>query len=194
DIKMHQGSGFDVLEKIGNIDFEVVFITAYDQYAIKAFQFSALGYLMKPIKISELQLVMSNLENKIKKLQESSDKRLKVLVENYGDDRKIKKLVIANSDGFKVVSIEDIIRLEGDRNYTNFVVKGEKKMTTSKTLGEYEELLEEYGFFRVHQSTLINLRHVKGYARGDGGEVEMTDGKHVQVSRHRKAEFVKRFI
>ena len=194
DIRMREGTGFDLLEKIEDKNFEVVFVTAFDHYAIKAIQFSAFGYLMKPIKIKELKHVVETLNVHFASQKESVSKRLKVLIENYGDDRKIKKLVIPNMEGFKVVAIEDIIRLEGDRNYTNFVVSENKKITSTKTLGEYETLLVDFGFFRIHQSTIVNLRHVKGYVKGDGGSVEMTDGKQLQVSRHRKANFVKRFI
>lgn len=192
DIKMHQGTGFDVLEQLDKIDFEVIFVTAYDQFAVKAFQFSAVGYLMKPIKISELKSVVARVEEKVN--QKKTNTRMKVLIENYGDDRQIKKLVVSSMSGFKVFSIEEIIRIEGDGNYSNFVTMNEKKVTSSKTLGEYESLLTEFGFFRIHQSTLINLRHVRGYSRGENCEVEMTDGASLSVSRHRKAAFVKYFI
>ena len=194
DIQMKDGTGFDLLEQIPNKTFEVIFITAYDQFAIKAFQFSALGYLMKPIKTQELVNTVQMAMDHIEKVQSNSDKRLKVLVENYGDDKKIKKIVISNIEGFIVIALEDLIRLEGDRNYTIFITQENKKYTSSKTLGEYETLLNEFGFFRVHQSTIVNLRHVVAYYKGDGGEVETTDGKRLQVSRNRKAEFVKRFI
>lgn len=194
DIQMHQGSGFDLLQQLKKVDFEVVFITAYDQYAVKAFQFSAFGYLLKPIKTRELRIVVSKLENHLQRLKEGADKRLKVLVENYGDDRKIKKLVIANIDGFKVSNVDDIIRLEGDGNYTHFIITGGRKVTTSKTLGEYEELLNDHGFYRIHQSTIVNLRHIKGYIKGVGGKVEMSDGKNFSVSRHRKPGFLRRFV
>lgn len=193
DIQMREGTGFDLLEKIEDKNFEVVFVTAFDQYAIKAIQFSAFGYLVKPIKIKEFNHLVNNLNLHFAKQRENASKRFKVLIENYGDDRKIKKLVIPNIEGFKVVIIEDIIRLEGDRNYTNFIISDNKKITAAKTLGEYEMLLVDFGFFRIHQSTIVNLRHVKGYLKGDGGSVEMTDGKHLQVSRHRKANFIKIF-
>ena len=194
DIKMHQGTGFDVLHQLEEKDFEVVFITAYDQYAVKAFQFSAIGYLMKPIKIGDLKEVIKNVSERVENKRRKGDQRLKVLIENYGDDRQIKKLVISGMSGFKVIQIEDIIRIEGDGNYSNFIVNGKKKITSTKTLGEYESLLKEFGFFRIHQSTIINLRHVIGYTRGDHSEVEMIDGKSLPVSRHRKANFVKLFI
>lgn len=194
DIRMREGTGFDVLEKLKDKNFEVVFVTAFDSYAVKAFQFSALGYIMKPIKIKDLQQVVEQLQQRLEILKSNADKRLKVLIENYGDERKIQKLVVSNSDGFKVISIDQILRLEGDRNYTHFILEGKKKLTATKTLGDYETLLSEFGFFRVHQSTIVNLRHVVGYVRGDGGTVEMTDGSQVSVSRLRKAAFMERFI
>jgi two-component system, LytTR family, response regulator len=194
DIQMPQGTGFDLLQKMDHVDFEVVFITAYDNYAIQAFQFSAFGYLLKPIKAGELNTTIHKLENHLQFLKQGAEKRLKVLIENYGDDRKIRKLVITNMEGFKVVNIDEILRLEGDRNYTHFIVSGDTRITTSKTLAEYEELLNDHGFFRIHQSTIVNLRHVKGYIKGDGGTVEMTDGKQFQLARNRKQEFMEKFI
>src|SRR5690554_4542235 len=194
DIQMKDGTGFDLLEQIPNKTFEVIFCTAYDQFAIKAFQFSALGYLMKPIKSQELVKTVHVAMDHFEKLQTNSDKRLKVLVENYGDDKKIKKIVIPNNKGFFVFSIEDIIRLEGERNYTNFVLKDHPKVLSSKTMKEYETLLSEFGFFRIHQSTLINLRHVVGYTKGESGFINMSDGIDVTISRNRKKEFLNRFL
>ena len=194
DIQMKDGTGFDLLEQIPNKTFEVIFITAFDQFAIKAFQFSALGYLMKPIKSKDLANTVQMAMDHIEKLQINSDKRLKVLVENYGDDKKIKKIVIPNNKGFFVFSIEDIIRLEGERNYTNFIIKDHPKVLSSKTMKEYELILSEFGFFRIHQSTLINLRHVIAYTKGEGGSVKMSDDMDVAISRNRKKEFLSRFI
>lgn len=194
DIQMHEGTGFDLLKQLPEVNFEVIFVTAYDQFAVEAFKFSAFGYLLKPIRTTELNETIERLEKHLKQLREETDKRFRVLIENYGDDRKIKKLVITGVDGFKVLPMEDIIRLEGDRNYTNFILTEKSRVTTSKSLGEYEEMLNDHGFFRVHQSTIINLRHVKGYFKGDGGKVEMTDGEEVQVSRHRKQGLLDRFF
>ncbi len=193
DIKMHKGTGFDLLQQLKEINFEVVFITAYDQYALKAFQFSAFGYLMKPIRITELKKIIAKLENHLQHLKSDIDKRLKVLIENYGDHQ-IKKLVISNKQGFKVSNLGDIMRLEGDGNYTNFILANNKKIMTSKSLGEYEELLNDHGFYRIHQSTIVNLRYIKGYSKENGDKVEMSDGKSFNISRHRKPEFLKRFL
>ncbi len=194
DIQMGDGSGFDLLNQVSEKSFEVVFVTAFNQYAIKAFQFSALGYLMKPLKTREFVQTLEMILEHFSKYKTNSEKRLKVLVENYGDERIIKKIVIPSSKGFDVIALEDIIRLEGDRNYTNFVTKEKAKISSTKTLGEYEVLLTEFGFFRIHQSTIVNLRYVKGYVKGDGGFVEMINGERFQLSRNRKNDFLQKFL
>lgn len=196
DIKMPNGTGFDLLSRLPVNKFEVIFVTAFDSYAIKAFQFSAFGYLLKPLKEKELSVLLEKLCTKqlLEKSKESTEKRVKVLIENYGDDKKVHKLVLSNMDGFKVVDIEKIIRLEGDGNYTRFIVSREKDLIASKNLGEYEDLLSDHGFFRIHQSTIVNLRHVTGFQKNDGGHVEMSDGSIGKLSRHRKAEFMERFF
>jgi len=194
DIQMADGSGFDLLNRLPEKDFETVFVTAYNQYAIKAFSFSALGYLMKPIKTDDFTQTIDVILQHFDKYRSNAEKRMKVLIENYGDDHVIKKLVIPSSKGFDVVNVEDIVKLEGDRNYTNFVTKDQIRISSSKTMGEYETLLNEYGFFRIHQSTIVNLRYVKGYVKGDGGLVEMANGEQLQLSRNRKNEFMKRFL
>ena len=193
DIRMNRETGFDLLHAIDKKDFEVVFVTAYDEYAVTAFRFSAMGYLMKPIKISALREIIEAYEKKSTDERNDSRGRLKVLIENYGADRKIHKLVIPNMEGFQVVDIEDIIRLEGDRNYTHFVLRNGKRILATKTLGDYDSLLHEFGFFRIHQSTVVNLRHVTAFHRNDS-MVEMIDGVQSSVSRLRKAEFLKKFI
>ena len=194
DIQMKDGTGFDLLEQIPEKTFEVIFCTAYDQFAIKAFQFSAVGYVMKPIKEEELSKTIHVAMTYLERNQLNSDKRFRVLIENYGDGKKIKKIVIPNNKGFFVFSIEDIIRLEGERNYTNFIIKDHPRVLSSKTMKEYETSLLEYGFFRIHQSSLINLRHVIGYTRGEGGTAKMSDGKDVLISRNRKKAFLSRFL
>lgn len=192
DIQMQDGNGFDLLQKLESVNFEVVFVTAYDKFAVRAFQFSAFGYIMKPLRKSDLESLVANFQKK-QIASEYNDKRIKVLIENYGDEKKIMKLVISNMEGFKVLEIENIIRLEGDGNYTRFILSGNKRETASKNLGVYEELMTEYGFFRAHQSTVINLRHVRGFLKAND-QIEMSDGETVKLSRYRKAEFVKRFV
>ena len=193
DVQMKKGTGFDLLSHFDNVNFEVIFITAYNQYAVDAFKFSAFGYLMKPIKSKDLSDVIDKLENHLSGFNKDNGKRLKVLIENYGSEGDIQKVIIPNVDGFQVVPIADIIRLEGDRNYTHFILTNEKKITTSKSLGEYEELLNNHGFYRIHQSTIVSLRHITAYLKEGGGNVEMIDGGVLKISRHRKADFLERF-
>lgn len=194
DIQMHEGTGFDLLKQINNIDFEVVFVTAHNEYAIQAIEFSALGYIMKPLRIAELKTVIDKLEKHLTKLKNGANSRVKVLIENYQDNQSIKKLIINHIEGFDVTPIKDIIRLEGDRNYTYFILSNGKRVLTSKTLGEYEDLLLDHGFYRIHQSTIVNLRHITKYKKGTGGKVEMTDGELFNVSRYRKQGFLNRFL
>lgn len=194
DIRLREGTGFDLINNLKNKNFEVVFVTAYNQYAVRAFEFSAFGYLMKPIKLRELKKVVELLQEKMELLKINAEKRLKVLVDNFQDEGKIKKLVIAHMEGFDVVPLSDVVWLQGDGNCTHIHLFDGKRITASRTLGTYEELLLDYGFFRIHQSTIINLSHVKAYHREGGGFVEMADGHEAKLSRHRKAEFMKRFL
>lgn len=193
DVQMKSGTGFNLLEQINDVNFEVIFITAYNEYAIEAFKFSAFGYLLKPIKSSELESIVEKLQKQFDEKDKDVSKKVKVLVENYGSKGEIQKLIVANVEGFKVLNIESILRLEGDRNYSHFILTDGSKVTTSKNLKEYEELLLDYGFYRIHQSTIVSLRHITGYIKGDGGYVEMPDGTSHKVSRNRKSEFLSRF-
>ncbi len=194
DINLTTGSGFELLNQLRDYEFEVIFVTAYDSYAVKAFQFSAFGYLMKPIRPQELTDVINRVEDYINVRKDDLQMRLKILVENYGDDRSIKKLVISSQKGFQVSNIEDIVRLEGDGNYTRFIFTDGTRDMTSKRIGEYEELLNDFGFFRIHQSTIVNLRHVVGYSKDSGDMVKMCDGESFKLSRYRKQGFLKRFL
>lgn len=195
DIKMKNGTGFDLLKRIKEINFEVIFITAYDNFAIKAFEFSAFGYLLKPVKTSDLRSTIDRLKYEKEKLKSSANQRARVLLENYGNETgKVKKLVVNNLDGFEVIDLEKIIRLRAESNYTHFILTDKRKVTISRTLGEYEKLLDEHGFYRIHQSHIVNLRHVTGYVKADRGQVKMCDGELLQISRERKDGFILRFV
>jgi len=193
DIQMKTGTGFDLLTKMGKDTPDVIFVTAYDQYAVDAFKFSAFGYLLKPIKLKELEDAVEKLEG-LKKNQFGADKRIKVLIENYGVKGEIQKLIIPNMTGFNIVEIALIIRLDGDRNYTHFILEDGSKVTTSKNLGEYEDMLLEYGFYRIHQSTIVSLRHIKAFKKVNDGYVELADGTVHKVSRNRKQGLISKFL
>lgn len=194
DIQLGSGTGFDILEQVRDLQFETIFLTAYDQYAVKAFQFAAFSYLLKPIKAKELRETMDRLRDRIKTDQEGQQSRIKVLVEQYHDADKVRKLVVPHIDGFTILELKDILYLQADGNYTHFVVKGRPNLTASKTLKTFDELLHEEGFFRVHQSFLVNLSQVEGFQKSDGGGVQMSNGDLLQISRSRKALFLEKFI
>lgn len=195
DIQMRNGTGFDLLNRLNNHDFEVVFITAYDEFAIKAFEFSASGYLLKPIRIKDLQKTITRIEGRLSSKEDGGNRQLKVLVENTASGSgKMAKLVVAHTAGFEVLIVDQIVRMEADSNYTTIYLETGDSFVVSRTLGEYDSLLADHGFMRVHQKTLVNLRHVTGYSRGQAGDVRMSDGAVVPISRRRKADLMKRFL
>jgi two-component system, LytTR family, response regulator len=193
DIRIKNKTGFDLLERCTNKDFEVIFITAYDQYAIKAFQFSAIGYLMKPIKLDELRKAIEKLTANLNRLKDDAGKRMKVLIDNY-DGSGIRRICLASVEGFDVLELDKIVRLESDNNYTDFITSDGGRFTTSKTIKDYEDILAEFGFYRIHQRHIINLRQVKSYLRGDGGTIILNDGTELPLARMRKQGFLKRFL
>ncbi|MEL6676983.1 MAG: LytTR family DNA-binding domain-containing protein [Bacteroidota bacterium] len=194
DIELPDGDGFQVLEKSENITFDVIFTTAYDQYAMRAFKFSATDYLLKPVDIEELQAAAQRVVEK-RQSEEPGNKgeHLEALIRNIRNMGKpFKRIVLPTSNGFTVVNPEDIIRCESDRNYTFIFLNDGRKILVSRTIKEYDEMLQDYNFFRIHQSHLINLAYLKNYTRGRGGYVELTDGSQLDVSARRKSEFLKR--
>ena len=192
DIQMKTGTGFDLLNHFQQMDFNVIFITAYNQFAIEAFKFSAFDYILKPFKVSEIEKSIEKLEQNFN-LKKNVERNIKVLIENYGNNGEIQKLIISNISGFEVIEISSILRLEGDRNYTHFILNDRVKITSSKSIGEYEDLLLGYGFYRIHQSTIVNLRHVKSYKKADDGYVVLVDGTEHKMSRNRKQGFLLKF-
>lgn len=183
DIKMPDGTGFDLLKQLPSIDFSLVFITAFDEYAVKAFKFSAVDYLLKPIDPDELVSTIDRV-----KQQKKSDKvDLSVVLNNLRDLKKEnKKLVLKTTESIFVVSIQEIIRCEASGNYTHFYLSSEHPILVSHTLKDYEEMLKGYSFLRVHQSHLVNLEHIKRYDKSDGGMLVMTDNKTVPVATRKK--------
>ncbi|MEO0471510.1 MAG: LytTR family DNA-binding domain-containing protein [Bacteroidota bacterium] len=197
DIELPDGDGFQVLEKAEKLNFDVIFTTAYDQYAMKAFKFSATDYLLKPVDIDELQAATNRVVEKQKELQsgegEAQNDKIEALIRNIRNiQQPFKRIVLPTTNGFTVVNPEDIIRCESDRNYTFIFLMDGRKILVSRTIKEYDEMLTDYNFFRIHQSHLINLKYLKNYTRGRGGYVELTDGTTLDVSARRKSEFLKR--
>lgn len=189
DIEIGEGSGFDVLERISGSRAEVIFTTAFNQYAIKAFKFSAVDYLLKPIDIVDLKDSVERAEQRVKQNQIS--RSLESLMSNLSENnRKLKKIGLPVQGGVQYFPLEEIVRLQSQSNYTTFYLTKGREFLISKTLKEYDELLSDQGFVRVHQSHLINLDHISQYQKADGGYVVLTDGSNVPLSKNYKDNFL----
>lgn len=184
DIEMPSKNGFELLESIPDIHFEVIFVTAYNQYALKAIKSCALDYLMKPVAIPELIASVKKVEELISKKTEN--KKLKVLVENLKESHHPKKIALPTADELFFVCIEDIIRCKSENNYTQFYLTNGTTILVSKTLKEWDDLLSSYNFIRTHQSHLINSIHIKSYVKKEGGYILMNDGSSICISRNKK--------
>ncbi|MFM9911603.1 MAG: LytR/AlgR family response regulator transcription factor, partial [Chitinophagaceae bacterium] len=189
DIEMPQMNGFEMLNKLTDKNFHIIFTTAYDQYAIKAIKYAAFDYLLKPVDIEELKSAVDKI-NKIENNQ--TKKQVELLQQNMQHPKKLlNKLAIPTLEGLLFYEINDIIHLEANSNYTNIYLTNKAKITASKTLKEFEELLPNDIFFRTHHSHVINLNYIKRYIKGDGGQIELQNGTYIDVSRRKKDEFLK---
>ena len=190
DIEMPEMNGFDLLNRLGSWEFDLVFTTAYDRYAIKAIRFSALDYLLKPIDIVDLQNALSRHIVRREHGLQAQDELIDNLLTNLKQkDNAHFKLALSTSEGTFFFDPADIIRLEGESNYTRFFFANHKPVLVSKTLKEYEELLNAHDFIRVHKSYLVNRRFVQHMDRD--GVLWLTDGSHILVSRRKKDEVMK---
>ena len=188
DIEMPRNDGFALFEAFNPVDFEVVFTTAHEQYALQAFRTTAIDYLLKPIDLDQLNQAVDKVREKRQK--DRVNKNFEVFVNNLKNSNANHLIAISSSDGLIFLKVENIIYLRGDGAYTYFFLKSGERITTSKNLKEYEDLLSDYDFFRVHKSFLINLHEMKKYVRGEGGYVVMSNGDTVDVSKRRKENFM----
>lgn len=188
DIQMPDGTGFDLLKAVPNKNFEVIFITAHEEFAIKAIKFSALDYILKPVDPEELR---NAVENALKTMDEKRDERQFEALQNNISPQQKRRLVLKTQESVHVVDLDQIIRCESDRNYTSFYLTENRKILVSKTLKEFETLLIGYNFIRVQQSHLINLDYVDRYNKGNGGSVVMRDGSEVPLSPAKREIFFK---
>jgi two-component system, LytTR family, response regulator len=189
DIQLNDGTGFDVLEQIaqknGKTTSHIVFITAHEEYAIKAFRFSALDFLLKPVDPDELETVIGKINTILEK--NDSYAHIDLLLENIRKKvDNFKRIALTTADGIHLYEVSDIIRCEGEDNYTTFFIKNNKPVIISRTLKEYEDLLSEYGFERIHQKHLINLAYLKSYVKKDGGSIIMADNAQLPISQRKK--------
>ena len=190
DVEMPRMNGFTMLQQLTNKNFEVVFITAYDHYAIKAIKFSALDYLVKPVEVEDLKLAVEKAAEKRK--QPVANSRVELLLQNFLDEKKIhQRIAISSMEGLQFVDTDEIIYLEANSNYTSFYLSGNRKITATKTLKDFEELLPSSIFVRIHHSYLINKNGVEKYIKGEGGQVVMKNGIILDVARRKKEEFMR---
>lgn len=189
DVEMPWMNGFELLELLGEPSFEVIFTTAYDQFAVKAFQFSAIDYLLKPINPEDLKKAVEKVHQKMDLPLTQS--RVQVLMKNLkGSPARMARIVLPVSDGYEFVCTGDILYCNADGNYTKVFFSDRKPLLISRQLKDMEQLLGDQGFFRVHQSHLVNLSHISNYTRGDGGYVTMDDGASLNVARAKKEAFL----
>jgi len=191
DIEMPRGNAFDLLEQWGEINFEIIFITAFSQYAVQAFNLSAAHYILKPVDIEELEKAVANVAERISQKDQLS--HAQILLENMAAlNAQNRKLVLPLMEGFEVVRMSNVLYCEAQDNFTCFHFTNGKKALICRNLKFYEKALSNFGFCRVHRSSIINLEYVKRYIKGKGGTVVLENGKEVMVSNNKKTELMKR--
>lgn len=190
DIEMPHMNGFELLEKLSDINFELIFTTSYDQYAIKAIRFSALDYLLKPIDREELQKAV---QKAVSRMKHPLPQQIEILLQKLNQPAiPVNKIAIPTMEGLQMISVESVISCNADSNYTILLLKNKQKIVASRSLKDIEEMLEEYSFARVHNSWLVNLNEVEKYVKGEGGFLQMSDGTNIDVSRSRKEILLKK--
>lgn len=191
DVRIGDGTGFDVLRKLSHRNFELIFFTAYNHYALDAFRFAAIDYLLKPIGIQEFEEAVERVRKRIgeKQRQFPTDTLLYNLAQQYQQHKKIN---IATLNGYEFIELSNIVWCKSDNTYTTFYLTDQSRIFSSRNLGYYEDLLSKSNFCRIHHSVMINMQLIKSYVKGKGGHVIMADGAELEVSQRRKGEFLDR--
>lgn len=192
DVRMPGGDIFSMLEQVKDIRFGIIFVTAYDEYAFRAFQFNALDYLLKPVDIYKLIDSVNRATDAINLKEENL--RLKNLVDNQKRHEQDKRIALPQDDKIDFIPIRQIIRCQAESNYTRFILENHREILVSHTLKDFEAALESCGFIRTHQSHLVNLNHIQTLIKRDGGYLKMSDGSSVPISRSRKEELGRRMM
>ncbi len=193
DVQIHNQTGFDLLKQLPDKNFDVIFVTAYEKYAVQAFRFSAIDYLLKPVEAEDLKQAVEKIRSK--KPEDSLVNKFQTLLENVTQLKQYtppKKIIVPTITGFELLPVIDILRCQSDVNYTTIHMQGGQKLVVAKTLKEFEEMLGEYNFFRIHNSHLVNLAYIKRYQKGKGGAVILMDGTELEVSHRRKDDFLEK--
>ena len=192
DVEMPKMNGFEMLERLPQVDFDIIFTTSYDQYALKAIRFSAIDYLLKPIDREELQKAVQKV---IQRSKRTIAQQVEILMQKLHQPAKsIGKIALPTMEGLQMIPVDSIISCESDSNYTILLLRNKKKIIVSCTLKEIEEVLEDHSFARVHRSYLVNLNEVEKYVKGEGGYLIMSDGSMIDVSRNKKELLLKKLL
>jgi two-component system LytT family response regulator len=186
DVEMPQLNGFELVEQLASLNMQVIFTTAYNEFALKAFRVSALDYLLKPVDVDELKAAVS----KLKSFNKTDNQAMDALMDYIKSQKQLNKISISTEKGIHFIDTVEVLYCLSTGPYTVFYLKGGQELVCSKSIGEYEKMLEDKGFYRIHNSSLINVEHLKRFVRTDGGYVEMSDGKTLTVSRRKKDEFL----
>ncbi len=187
DINLPDGKVFQLLNQLPEIPFDVIFVTAYDQFAMKACEYSSIGYILKPIDPDKLVEAVARVRPR---LQGRTEERLQVMQQFTSHPNSFEKMSIAALDGIHFVKIRDIVRFEAEDNYTHIFLKSGNRITASKTIKAYEDMLVPFNFYRVHKRHVINMNYMKKFVKGDGGYLIMDDDVKIEVSRRRRPAFM----
>lgn len=190
DVRLPDGTGFDLIAKLKKYDFKLVFVTAYNEYALKAIKLSALDYLLKPVKPNELNRALDKVRAAIEN-EEQLKVKYETAIENFSKPAPKRKIILNTVDSMYVLEVSGIIRCEASENYTSVYAKGKDRIMLAKTLKDFEEMLVPFGFFRVHQSHLVNLQYVDTYEKRGSGRVLLKNGEKIPVSTRRKEGFLR---
>lgn len=192
DVEMPKMNGFEMLEQLPAVNFDLIFTTSYDKYALKAIRFSAIDYLLKPIDREELQKAVQKVTQRS---QRPIAQQLEILMQKINNSSApFSRIALPTMEGLQMVPVDSIVCCESDSNYTTLLMKNKQKLIVSRTLKDIEEMLEEHGFVRVHHSHLVNLNEVEKYVKGEGGYLVMSDGTTVDVSRSKKELLMKKLL
>jgi two-component system, LytTR family, response regulator len=192
DIEMPFGNAFDLLDKLMPVNFQVIFVTAFDNYALKAFRYYALDYLLKPVDIEELKTAVKKAAERVK--EKNMGRKLDIFLQTIKPGKtSLQKIGLPTNDGLVFTNVEDIVRCEASGSYTIIYLLDKQKFIVSKSLKEYEDLLPEDNFCRIHHSHIVNLAFVKKYFKGRGGYIEMNDNTTIEVATRKRDEFLSKF-
>lgn len=191
DVMLQTGTGFDVLEQLGEWDFSVIFVTAHADYAYQSFRSNAVDYLLKPIRIKDLRAAIEKVKER---LQANRELESHIIVRSTSHEQGNNLTVVPDNTGFSVLRLDEIVRCEASRNYTVLHLRNGKQVAAVRSIGDFETAFQGLGFVRVHKSHLVNLYMIRKYIRGRGGELEMSDGAMVPVARERKDELLEKFM